>query len=76
MWNCELNNYENFTDCHECMRVHRNSHTHICAEHASTTSPVTKLRSMIVNIKTKILLKFGTSEIIILWKELELRKKL
>ena len=34
-----------------------------CTEHTSTMSPeLVKLRIMTINIKTKVLVKFGTSE--------------
>ena len=34
-----------------------------CTEHTSTTSPeLVKLRIMTINVKTKVLVKFGTSE--------------
>ena len=36
-----------------------------CTEHTSTMSPdLMKLRIMTINIKTKVLVKFGTSEMI------------
>ena len=35
-----------------------------CAEHASTTSPVDELRNMMMHIKIKVLIKFGTSGIL------------
>ena len=56
----ELKCYKNSTDYCECMHkifsysdVQNNPQSH---------RQLTKLRNMIVNIKTKVLIKFGTSE--------------
>ena len=62
MWNWELKSYKNCTDYCECMHVHRIfSYSHvqnILQPHRQSM----KLRSMIVNIKTKVLFKFGNLE--------------
>ena len=40
----------------------------ICTEHTSTMSPeLMKLRIMIISNKTKILVKFGTSKLMVLY---------
>ena len=60
----ELKCYENCTDYCECIQVHRKfSYSHV-QNMPQPHHQMTKLRNMIFNIKTKVLIncKFGTSE--------------
>ena len=51
------------TVCHKCMHTLCELLLLTCTEHTSTMSPeLMKLRIMTISIKTMVLIKFGTSE--------------
>ena len=51
------------TVCRKCISIICEMLFLTCTEHTSTMSPdLMKLRIMTINIKTKVLVKFGTSE--------------
>ena len=56
--------YEMCTVCRKCISICEMLFL-TCTEHASTMSPeLMKLRIMTISIKTKVLIKFGASELI------------
>ena len=58
----ELKCYENCTDYCECIQVHKIFSYSDVQNNPQSHRQLTKLRNMIVNTKTKVLIKFGTSE--------------